>query len=267
MRWKLLIHQEKHNLISSETLTKEVTWLRSTFGLMELLEWEQKAELLLKKFLRLLIFQNGTMMDHPHIKPLLRALRSLLSLFSISQILSEEETISWYCARLFLGLMVRSKNWNLVTQISEIMQKKFLITNQRNSHGLELSRNIFCLNKAIIFRLAHMDGQILVSQESKDLTIAQLEEMLTLVETLLMLTTNVVYMQELKSQVQMLRYFLDNGNFKLDHASELNKETIFGLPDISCKDALKNTTFQLVLNQKFFKTGMDLDATPIIPQR
>jgi hypothetical protein len=62
-------------------------------------------------------------------------------------------------------------------------------------------------------------------------------------ETSLMLITNVAYMQELKFQVQMLKFFLDNGNFKLDHALELNKEITFGLLDISCKDALKNITF------------------------
>ena len=63
-------------------------------------------------------------------------------------------------------------------------------------------------------------------------------------ETSLMLITNVAYMQELKFQVQMLKFFLDNGNFKLDHVLVLNKETTFGLLDISCKDALKNITFQ-----------------------
>lgn len=63
-------------------------------------------------------------------------------------------------------------------------------------------------------------------------------------ETSLMLITNVAYMQELKFQVQMLKFFLDNGNSKLDHALELNKETTFGLLDIYCKDALKNITFQ-----------------------
>lgn len=89
-----------------------------------------------------------------------------------------------------------------------------------------------------------MDGQTLVSQELKDLTIAQLEEMSTLEETLLMLITNVAYMQESKSQEQMLKFFQDNGNSKLDLALVLNKETTFGLPDISCKDALKSITFQ-----------------------
>lgn len=146
------------------------------------------------------------------------------------------------------------------------MLKKYLIINQKNSHGSVLSKNIFCSNKAIIFRLVHMDGQILVSQETKDLIIAQSEVMLTLEETLLMLITNVVCMLESRSQELMLRYSLDNGNSKLDHVSELNKETIFGLLDIFYKDALKNTTSQLVLNQKYSQTGMDLDVIPIIPQ-
>jgi hypothetical protein len=62
-------------------------------------------------------------------------------------------------------------------------------------------------------------------------------------EISLMLITNVAYMQESKFQEQMQKFFLDNGNSKLDHALVLNKETTFGLLDISCKDALKNITF------------------------
>jgi hypothetical protein len=42
----------------------------------------------------------------------------------------------------------------------------------------------------------------------------------------------------------------------------LNKETIFGLLDIFCKDALKNITFPWASNQRFSPTGMDQDATP-----
>lgn len=202
------------------------------------------------------------MMGHQHIKLPLRAQKSLLSLFSTFQILSEEETTSWSCARPFLGLMAHSKSWNLVTQISEILLKKFLITNQKNSHGSVLSRSISCYSKTTTFRLVHMDGQTLVSQETKDLTIAQLEEMWTLEETSLMLITNVAYMQESKFQEQMQKFFLDNGNSKLDHALVLNKETTFGLLDIFCKDALKNITFQWASNQRFSPTGMDQDATP-----
>ena len=63
-------------------------------------------------------------------------------------------------------------------------------------------------------------------------------------ETLPMLITNAVYMLESRFREQTLKFFLDNGNSKLDHALELNKEIIFGQPDISCKDALKNLTFQ-----------------------
>ena len=142
-----------------------------------------------------------------------------------------------------------------------------MITNQRNSHGSESSKSISCYSKATIFRLAHMDGQTQVSQEPKDLTIAQSEEMSTLEETLLTLITNVAYMLESKYQEQTLKFSLDNGNSKLDHALVLNKETTFGLLDISCKDALKNITFQLVSSQKFSQTGMDQDATPIFPLR
>ena len=63
-------------------------------------------------------------------------------------------------------------------------------------------------------------------------------------ETLPMLITNAVYMLESRFREQTLKFFLDNGNSKLDHALELNKETTFGLLDIYCKDALKNITFQ-----------------------
>jgi hypothetical protein len=89
-----------------------------------------------------------------------------------------------------------------------------------------------------------MDGLTLDFQETKDLIIVQLEEMSTLEDKLPMLIINVVYMLESKSQELTLRSFQVNGNSKLDHALELNKETTFGLLDISCKDALKNITFQ-----------------------
>ena len=63
-------------------------------------------------------------------------------------------------------------------------------------------------------------------------------------ETLLMLTTNAVYMQESKFQELMQKYSLVNGNSKLDLALESSKEIIFGLQDIFCKDVLKSIIFQ-----------------------
>ena len=89
-----------------------------------------------------------------------------------------------------------------------------------------------------------MDGLTQVSQEPKDLTIAQSEEMSTLEETLLTLITNVAYMQESKYQEQMLRFSLDNGNSKLDHASESSKEINYGQQDIFYKDVQRNTIYQ-----------------------
>jgi hypothetical protein len=74
-------------------------------------------------------------------------------------------------------------------------------------------------------------------------------------EILLMLTTNAVCMQESKFQEQMQKIFLGNGNFKLDHASVLNKEIIFGLQDIFYKDVQRSITFQSALNQKFSQIG------------
>ena len=63
-------------------------------------------------------------------------------------------------------------------------------------------------------------------------------------ETLLMLTTNAVYMQESKFQELMQKYSLVNGNSKLDLALESSKEIIYGLQDIFCKDAQKSIIFQ-----------------------
>ena len=40
------------------------------------------------------------------------------------------------------------------------------------NHGSELNKNISCYNRITTFRLVHTDGQTLVSQEIKDLTIA-----------------------------------------------------------------------------------------------
>jgi hypothetical protein len=89
-----------------------------------------------------------------------------------------------------------------------------------------------------------MDGQTLVFQETKVLTIVQLEEMLTLEELLLMLIINVAFMLELKFLEQTLKYFPDNGNSKLDLALESSKEITYGLQDIFCKDVPKNTIYQ-----------------------
>ena len=79
-----------------------------------------------------------------------------------------------------------------------------------------------------------------------------------------MLTINAVCIQESKFQEQMQKFFLVNGNSKLDHALVLNKEIIFGQLDIFYKDVQKSTTFQLALNQKFSQIGMAQDAIPII---
>jgi hypothetical protein len=63
-------------------------------------------------------------------------------------------------------------------------------------------------------------------------------------EETLMLIINVACMQESKFQVQMLNFFLDNGNSKLNHALVSNKETTIGLLDIICKDVLKDINYQ-----------------------
>ncbi len=76
------------------------------------------------------------------------------------------------------------------------MQKKFLMPSQKNNHGSVLNKNIFFFNSKIVSKLDHMDGQTLVFQETKVLTIVQLEEMLILEELLLMLIINVAFMLE-----------------------------------------------------------------------
>jgi len=86
-------------------------------------------------------------------------------------------------------------------------------------------------------------------------------------EQLLMLIINAAFMLELKFLELMQKYFLDNGNSKLDPASESSKVIIYGLQDIFYKDVLKNTIYQLALSQKFSVTGMDQDATPTFQQK
>ena len=89
---------------------------------------------------------------------------------------------------------------------------------QKNNHGSELNKNIFFFNSKIVSKPDHTDGLTQAFQETKDLTIVQLEEMLILAEQLQMLIINVAFMLELKFQEQTLKYFLVNGNFKLDLA-------------------------------------------------
>ena len=147
------------------------------------------------------------------------------------------------------------------------MQKTFLMLSQKNNHGSVLSKNISFFNSKIVSKPDHTDGLTQVFQETKDLTIVQLEEMLTLEEQLLMLIINAAFMLELKFLELMQKYFLDNGNSKLDPASESSKVIIYGLQDIFYKDVLKNTIYQLALSQKFSVTGTDLDATPTFQQK
>jgi len=92
--------------------------------------------------------------------------------------------------------------------------------------------------------LSHMDGQIMVSQETKDHIIAQLEEMFALEELLWMLIWKHACMLELKSQELMLKSCQVNGNSKLDHALELKKEIIYGWQDIFFKELQKNLDLQ-----------------------
>ena len=112
------------------------------------------------------------------------------------------------------------------------------------NHGSVLSKNTFFFNSKTVSKLDHMAGLILDFQETKVLTIVQLEEMLLLEEQQPMHTINVVFMLESKFLELMLKYFLVNGNSKLDHAQVLNKEIIYGPQDIFCKDVLKNITYQ-----------------------
>ena len=140
--------------------------------------------------------------------------------------------------------MELSKILNQLIQILENMLKKFLMLKKMKNHGSVLSKNTFFFNSKTVSKLDHMAGLILDFQETKVLTIVQLVEMLILEEQLLMLTINVAFMLELKFQELMLKYFLVNGNSKLDHALELNKEIIYGLQDIFCKDVQKNITYQ-----------------------
>ena len=48
---------------------------------------------------------------------------------------------------------------------------------QKNNHGSELNKNIFFFNSKIVSKPDHTDGLTQAFQETKDLTIVQLEEM------------------------------------------------------------------------------------------
>lgn len=112
-----------------------------------------------------------------HTKRLLRALKLFSNPPSFSLILLEEETTSWCFARHTHGLMVHIKYLHHPTQTSDILPKKSLNKNQKNSHGSVLNRSIFCYNKITTSKLVPMDGQSLDSLELKVLTTALLVEM------------------------------------------------------------------------------------------
>ena len=178
------------------------------------------------------------------IKPQLKTQKLFWNPLSISRIRLEEVTTLWFSVKRIHGLMELSKNLLQLIPILENTQRKFLIPNQKNNHGSELNKNIFYFNSKIVFKLGHTDGLILVSQEAKVLITVQLEEMSTLADQSLMLIINAVFTLELKFLVQMLKYFLVNGNSKLDHVLELSKEITYGQQDIYYKDVQKSTIYQ-----------------------
>lgn len=91
--------------------------------------------------------------------------------------------------------------------------------------------------------------------------------MWTLEDKLLMLIINAAFTLISKFQEQMQKCSQVNGNSKLGHALELNKEITYGQQDTFYKDVQKSIIYQLALNQKFSVTGMDLDATLISQQQ
>ena len=95
-----------------------------------------------------------------------------------------------------------------------------------------LNKNTHFYRIKIDSLLDHMDGHQQVILGHRDHTIAQLEEMLTLVELYQTLTLNVVYMLGSKFLELMPKLCQDNGNIKLDHVLELKQGIICGLQDI-----------------------------------
>jgi hypothetical protein len=68
---------------------------------------------------------------------------------------------------------------NLLQQILtlENTQKRSLMLNLMKNHGSVLSKNTFFFNSTTVSKPDHTDGLTQAFQETKDLTIVQLEEM------------------------------------------------------------------------------------------
>lgn len=140
---------------------------------MELLEWEQNAELYLKKLNLLLTYQNGIMMVRQLIKLLLKVQKLFWNQLSISLIHLEEETTSWFSVKHIHGLMELLKNLLHQIPILENTQKKFLMLNLMSNHGSVLSKNISFFSNKTVSKQDHTDGQVQVFQETKVLIIVQ----------------------------------------------------------------------------------------------
>ena len=86
------------------------------------------------------------------------------------------------------------------------------------SPGSESNKSTPCWFSTIDFRQDHTGGLQLDTQDTRDLIIAQSEEMFHSEEQLLMRIINAVFLLELKFQGPMLKLCQDNGSFKLDPA-------------------------------------------------
>jgi hypothetical protein len=113
------------------------------------------------------------------------------------------------------------------------MQRRYLMLISHSSHGSVLSKNILSLKAKTNSPLAHMDGQSLVTQVTKDHITAQLEVMLLSEELFVILITKHAFTVDSVFLEQMLRSCQDNGSIKLDQPLVSNKEITSGCQDIS----------------------------------
>ena len=117
------------------------------------------------------------MTAHLRIKPTLRTQRSSSSRLHSSLILSEEEIIFWFFAKVSNGKIRRSKNWSLTTPILERLQKRSLMLELPKNLGMESNKNILSFRKKISSNSDLMDGLVQDILLKKVFSIARLEVM------------------------------------------------------------------------------------------
>jgi len=97
---------------------------------------------------------------------------------------------------------------------------------RRKNHGSVLSRSTPFYIRTVRFKSDHTDGQLMVTQETRDPTIAQLGVVYASEGPLPMLITSAASTLELIFREQMQKLCQVNGNSRLVHVWGLSREII-----------------------------------------